>query len=193
MLVKNFRGQKPISGMKSTPKDTVFNVYTEIKNKRQELDGLIDSLDQYTERNNTLYIEIVTRTNELKELDNLIDLAHEQLEAIITKINYEQLQNKQMFLDTNYQEEKLQKLLLVIKDRVKEADQLQQILTNIKNKQIEFELLQEQTISKERSLFNLNNELIAKQALIETFDRQYAAKLHRTVILKEKRKFNQVG
>jgi|TARA_R110000744_G_scaffold345219_1_gene450649 hypothetical protein len=193
MLVKNFRGQKPISGMKSTPKDTVFNVYTEIKNKRQELDGLIDSLDQYTERNNTLYIEIVTRTNELKELDNLIDLAHEQLEAIITKINYEQLQNKQMFLDTNYQEEKLQKLLLVIKDRVKEADQLQQILTNLKNKQIEFELLQEQTISKERSLFNLNNELIAKQALIETFDRQYAAKLHRTVILKEKRKFNQVG
>jgi hypothetical protein len=179
--------------MKSTPKDTVFNVYTEIKNKRQELDGLIDSLDQYTERNNTLYIEIVTRTNELKELDNLIDLAYEQLEAIITKINYEQLQNKQMFLDTNYQEEKLQKLLLVIKDRVKEADQLQQILTNIKNKQIEFELLQEQTISKERSLFNLNNELIAKQALIETFDRQYAAKLHRTVILKEKRKFNQVG
>ena len=193
MLVKNFRGQKPISGMKSTPKDTVFNVYTEIKNKRQELDGLIDSLDQYTERNNTLYIEIVTRTNELKELDNLIDLAHEQLEAIITKINYEQLQNKQMFLDTNYQEEKLQKLLLVIKDRVKEADQLQQILTNLKNKQIEFELLQEQTISKERSLFNLNNELISKQALIETFDRQYAAKLHRTVILKEKRKFNQVG
>ena len=193
MLVKNFRGQKPISGMKSTPKDTVFNVYTEIKNKRQELDGLIDSLDQYTERNNTLYLEIVTKTNELKELDNLIDLAHEQLEAIITKINYEQLQNKQMFLDTNYQEEKLQKLLLVIKDRVKEADQLQQILTNIKNKQIEFELLQEQTISKERSLFNLNNELIAKQALIETFDRQYAAKLHRTVILKEKRKFNQVG
>jgi len=193
MLVKNFRGQKPISGMKSTPKDTVFNVYTEIKNKRQELDGLIDSLDQYTERNNTLYIEIVTRTNELKELDNLIDLAYEQLEAIITKINYEQLQNKQMFLDTNYQEEKLQKLLLVIKDRVKEADQLQQILTNLKNKQIEFELLQEQTISKERSLFNLNNELIAKQALIETFDRQYAAKLHRTVILKEKRKFNQVG
>jgi|TARA_R110000737_G_C14457427_1_gene464272 hypothetical protein len=193
MLVKNFRGQKPISGMKSTPKDTVFNVYTEIKNKRQELDGLIDSLDQYTERNNTLYLEIVTKTNELKELDNLIDLAHEQLEAIITKINYEQLQNKQMFLDTNYQEEKLQKLLLVIKDRVKEADQLQQILTNLKNKQIEFELLQEQTISKERSLFNLNNELIAKQALIETFDRQYAAKLHRTVILKEKRKFNQVG
>ena len=193
MLVKNFRGQKPISGMKSTPKDTVFNVYTEIKNKRQELDGLIDSLDQYTERNNTLYIEIVTRTNELKELDNLIDLAHEQLEAIITKINYEQLQNKQMLLDTNDQEEKLQKLLLVIKDRVKEADQLQQILTNLKNKQIEFELLQEQTISKERSLFNLNNELIAKQALIETFDRQYAAKLHRTVILKEKRKFNQVG
>jgi len=193
MLVKNFRGQKPISGMKSTPKDTVFNVYTEIKNKRQELDGLIDSLDQYTERNNTLYLEIVTKTNELKELDNLIDLAHEQLEAIITKINYEQLQNKQMLLDTNDQEEKLQKLLLVIKDRVKEADQLQQILTNIKNKQIEFELLQEQTISKERSLFNLNNELIAKQALIETFDRQYAAKLHRTVILKEKRKFNQVG
>jgi predicted nucleic acid-binding Zn-ribbon protein len=193
MLVKNFRGQKPISGMKSTPKDTVFNVYTEIKNKRQELDGLIDSLDQYTERNNTLYIEIVTRTNELKELDNLIDLAHEQLEAIITKINYEQLQNKQMLLDTNDQEEKLQKLLLVIKDRVKEADQLQQILTNLKNKQIEFELLQEQTISKERSLVNLNNELISKQALIETFDRQYAAKLHRTVILKEKRKFNQVG
>jgi hypothetical protein len=193
MLVKNFRGQKPISGMKSTPKDTVFNVYTEIKNKRQELDGLIDSLDQYTERNNTLYLEIVTKTNELKELDNLIDLAHEQLEAIITKINYEQLQNKQMLLDTNDQEEKLQKLLLVIKDRVKEADQLQQILTNLKNKQIEFELLQEQTISKERSLFNLNNELIAKQALIETFDRQYAAKLHRTVILKEKRKFNQVG
>ena len=193
MLVKNFRGQKPISGMKSTPKDTVFNVYTEIKNKRQELDGLIDSLDQYTERNNTLYLEIVTKTNELKELDNLIDLAYEQLEAIITKINYEQLQNKQMLLDTNYQEEKLQKLLLVIKDRVKEADQLQQILTNLKNKQIEFELLQEQTISKERSLFNLNNELIAKQALIETFDRQYAAKLHRTVILKEKRKFNQVG
>ena len=70
MLVKNFRGQKPISGMKSTPKDTVFNVYTEIKNKRQELDGLIDSLDQYTERNNTLYLEIVTKTNELKELDN---------------------------------------------------------------------------------------------------------------------------
>jgi hypothetical protein len=193
MLVKNFRGQKPISGMKSTPKDTVFNVYTEIKNKRQELDGLIDSLDQYTERNNTLYLEIVTKTNELKELDNLIDLAYEQLEAIITKINYEQLQNKQMLLDTNDQEEKLQKLLLVIKDRVKEADQLQQILTNLKNKQIEFELLQEQTISKERSLFNLNNELIAKQALIETFDRQYAAKLHRTVILKEKRKFNQVG
>jgi hypothetical protein len=193
MLVKNFRGQKPIAGMKSTPKDTVFNVYTEIKNKRQELDGLIDSLDQYTERNNTLYLEIVTKTNELKELDNLIDLAYEQLEAIITKINYEQLQNKQMLLDTDYQEEKLQKLLLVIKDRVKEADQLQQILTNLKNKQIEFELLQEQTISKERSLFNLNNELIAKQALIETFDRQYAAKLHRTVILKEKRKFNQVG
>jgi len=193
MLVKNFRGQKPISGMKSTPKDTVFNVYTEIKNKRQELDGLIDSLDQYTERNNTLYLEIVTKTNELNELDNLIDLAHEQLEAIITKINYEQLQNKQMLLDTNDQEEKLQKLLLVIKDRVKEADQLQQILTNIKNKQIEFELLQEQTISKERSLVNLNNELISKQALIETFDRQYAAKLHRTVILKEKRKFNQVG
>jgi predicted nucleic acid-binding Zn-ribbon protein len=193
MLVKNFRGQKPISGMKSTPKDTVFNVYTEIKNKRQELDGLIDSLDQYTERNNTLYLEIVTKTNELKELDNLIDLAYEQLEAIITKINYEQLQNKQMLLDTNDQEEKLQKLLLVIKDRVKEADQLQQILTNIKNKQIEFELLQEQTISKERSLVNLNNELISKQALIETFDRQYAAKLHRTVILKEKRKFNQVG
>jgi hypothetical protein len=193
MLVKNFRGQKPISGMKSTPKDTFFNVYTEIKNKRQELDGLIDSLDQYTERNNTLYLEIVTKTNELKELDNLIDLAYEQLEAIITKINYEQLQNKQMLLDTNDQEEKLQKLLLVIKDRVKEADQLQQILTNLKNKQIEFELLQEQTISKERSLFNLNNELIAKQALIETFDRQYAAKLHRTVILKEKRKFNQVG
>lgn len=193
MLVKNFRGQKPIAGMKSTPKDTVFNVYTEIKNKRQELDGLIDSLDQYTERNNTLYLEIVTKTNELKELDNLIDLAHEQLEAIITKINYEQLQNKQMLLDTDYQEEKLQKLLLVIKDRVKEADQLQQILTNLKNKQIEFELLQEQTISKERSLVNLNNELISKQALIETFDRQYAAKLHRTVILKEKRKFNQVG
>jgi chromosome segregation ATPase len=193
MLVKNFRGQKPISGMKSTPKDTVFNVYTEIKNKRQELDGLIDSLDQYTERNNTLYLEIVTKTNELKELDNLIDLAYEQLEAIITKINYEQLQNKQMLLDTNDQEEKLQKLLLVIKDRVKEADQLQQILTNLKNKQIEFELLQEQTISKERSLVNLNNELISKQALIETFDRQYAAKLHRTVILKEKRKFNQVG
>jgi hypothetical protein len=193
MLVKNFRGQKPISGMKSTPKDTVFNVYTEIKNKRQELDGLIDSLDQYTERNNTLYLEIVTKTNELKELDNLIDLAYEQLEAIITKINYEQLQNKQMLLDTDYQEEKLQKLLLVIKDRVKEADQLQQILTNLKNKQIEFELLQEQTISKERSLVNLNNELISKQALIETFDRQYAAKLHRTVILKEKRKFNQVG
>jgi hypothetical protein len=193
MLVKNFRGQKPIAGMKSTPKDTVFNVYTEIKNKRQELDGLIDSLDQYTERNNTLYLEIVTKTNELKELDNLIDLAYEQLEAIITKINYEQLQNKQMLLDTNDQEEKLQKLLLVIKDRVKEADQLQQILTNLKNKQIEFELLQEQTISKERSLVNLNNELISKQALIETFDRQYAAKLHRTVILKEKRKFNQVG
>jgi hypothetical protein len=193
MLVKNFREQKPISGMKSTPKDTVFNVYTEIKNKRQELDRLIEGLAQYTERNNTLCLEIITRTDELAEIENLIDLAQEQLEAIIIKINHEQLQNKQMLLDTNYQEDTLQKLLLVIKDRIKEADQLQQILTNIKNKQTEFELLQEQTISKENLLFKLNNELIAKQALIDTFDRHYASKLHRPVILKEKRKFNQVG
>ena len=193
MLVKNFKGRKSMSGMKSTPKDTVFNVYTEIKNKRQELDGLIDGLTQYTERNNTLCIEIIARTDELSEIENLIDLANEQLEAIIIKINHEQLQNKQMLLDTNDQEDKLQKLLLVIKDRIKEADQLQQILTNIKNKQTEFELLQEQTISKENLLFKLNNELIAKQALIDTFDRHYAAKLHRPVILKEKRKFNQVG
>ena len=54
MLVKNFKERKSTSGMKSTPKDTVFNVYTEIKNKRQELDGLIEGLTQYTERNNTL-------------------------------------------------------------------------------------------------------------------------------------------
>lgn len=179
--------------MKSTPKDTVFNVYTEIKNKRQELDGLIDGLTQYTERNNTLCIEIIARTDELSEIENLIDLANEQLEAIIIKINHEQLQNKQMLLDTNDQEDKLQKLLLVIKDRIKEADQLQQILIDLKNKQTEFDLLQEQIVSKKHLLVNLDNELIAKQALIDTFDRHYAAKLHRPVILKEKRKFNQVG
>ena len=193
MLVKNFRDRKPPSDGKSTSKDTVFNVYTEIKNKRQELDSLIDGLAQYTERNTTLCLEIITRTDELAEIENLIDLANEQLEAIIIKINHEQFQNKQMLLDTNYQEDKLQKLLLVIKDRIKEADQLQQILTNIKNKQTEFELLQEQTISKEHLLFKLDNELLAKQALINTFDLHYAAKLHRTVILKEKLKFNQVG
>jgi len=193
MLVKNFKERKSTSGMKSTPKDTVFNVYTEIKNKRQELDGLIEGLTQYTERNNTLCLEIIARTDELAEIDNLIDLANEQLEAIIIKINHEQLQNKQMILDTNDQEDRLQKLLLVIKDRIKEADQLQQILTALKNKQTEFDLLQEQTLSKEHLLVNLDNELLAKQALIDTFDRHYAAKLHRPVVLKEKLKFNQVG
>ena len=30
MLVKNFKERKSTSGMKSTPKDTVFNVYTDI-------------------------------------------------------------------------------------------------------------------------------------------------------------------
>jgi len=98
-----------------------------------------------------------------------------------------------MILDTNDQEDRLQKLLLVIKDRIKEADQLQQILTALKNKQTEFDLLQEQTLSKEHLLVNLDNELLAKQALIDTFDRHYAAKLHRPVVLKEKLKFNQVG
>ena len=193
MLVKNFKERKSIAGMKSTPKDTIFNIYTEIKNKRQELDGLIDVLTQYEERNNSLCLEITARTNELAEIENLIDLANEQLEAIIIKINHEQLQNKQMLLDTNDQEDRLQKLLLVIKDRIKEADQLQQILTALKNKQTEFDLLQQQVLSKEQLLLNLNNELSAKQALIDTFDRQYAAKLHRPVILKEKLKFNQVG
>ena len=193
MLVKNFKERKSIAGMKSTHKDTIFNIYTEIKNKRQELDGLIDVLTQYEERNNSLCLEITARTNELAEIENLIDLANEQLEAIIIKINHEQLQHKQMLLDTNDQEDRLQKLLLVIKDRIKEADQLQQILTALKNKQTEFDLLKQQVLSKEQLLLNLNNELSAKQALIDTFDRQYAAKLHRPVILKEKLKFNQVG
>ena len=88
MLVKNFKERKSIAGMKSTPKDTIFNIYTEIKNKRQELDGLIDVLTQYEERNNSLCLEITARTNELAEIENLIDLANEQLEAIIIKINH---------------------------------------------------------------------------------------------------------
>ena len=76
MLVKNFKERKSIAGMKSTPKDTIFNIYTEIKNKRQELDGLIDVLTQYEERNNSLCLEITARTNELAEIENLIDLSN---------------------------------------------------------------------------------------------------------------------
>ena len=78
MLVKNFKERKSIAGMKSTPKDTIFNIYTEIKNKRQELDGLIDVLTQYEERNNSLCLEITARTNELAEIENLIDLANSE-------------------------------------------------------------------------------------------------------------------
>ncbi len=195
MKVKDFVERKPIPGMLCGKEQfpTTFDVYTDIKNKRQELDNLISVAAQYADRNEVLLIEISAKASGLAELENQIDLAYEQLEFVVAGVNHQQSQKQAMSIETIQQEEKLHELIQIIKERISEADGLQLVLTKIKNGQIELAALQQNVAQKEQSVSELNDELGAKQALIEIFDRQYAAKLHRSIKIKERTKFKLVG
>ena len=194
MKVKDYANREPRRQDTSIGRaPNTFDVFTEIKKRREELDALISVTTQYTERNEVLMTELTRKTNALEELENLIDLTYEQLERTVAEVKKKALYREQIIADTQQQDEELQQLIQTIKERIIAADHLQQALTGFRNKQIELEAIEQKIAKKEEALLVLDSELISKQALLETFERNYAAKLHRKIVIKGKTKFKQAG
>jgi len=191
MKVKDFKERK--LGISNLPKQSPHDIFTELKDRRQELENITSIMGQYIERNEILDGSLVLKNVALEEVNNKIDLSYEELDNINTEINLDKKYREQVLTDIEKQESELLNLIKIIKERVIDADELQQGLTGFKNKQTEFNALQENSGKLKQLITALDAELLAKQALIETFERNYTKKLHREVKIKGYTKFNQVG
>jgi len=194
MKAKNFVSQTPIiNGCKITPTANTVDVFTDLKNRRQELEAVIDVMNQYVERTEILEGTLVLKNIDLEDIETKISLAYEQLENINLIIKQDQNYLGEVLSSTEQQEIELTKLCQIIKERAIDADELQQILTSFKNKKTEFDVLQDGIISRKELLAELDAEILNKESLIDACERNYAKKLHREVKITEPTKFNQMG
>jgi chromosome segregation ATPase len=190
MKVKNFTTKpQTINSYKIIPKITPVDIFTELKDRRQELEAVESVTQQYIERNSILDVTIVLKNIEIEEADTKVDLAFEQLENANLIIKQDKNYLNEILSSIEQQEAALSALKQAIRERAEDADDIQQTLTGLKNTQTEFYALQGDITAQKAALVEMDAELIAKQALVDTFERNYAKKINKAVTITSCTKF----